>query len=309
MFKNKQLWGYLAVFISAVMFGVGGPVTKYIYNYGVNPLFLLKVRMICTTVILYFGLRIFAPQYLKIRKRDILSFAILGIVGFGGYIACTMVAVSKINVGLAVFLLNLAPAVMVIYLTLWRRERSDGMTIFAVALSLCGGLLMVLSQPLTKTGGIGVVLGIVSAILYAFQTLRSKSLGVKYKPLTIVFYTFASASLFWIFVPIQIDWHAVVSPPLWTYIYVVIFYTVIPRILFIVGLVYIPPANAGVTAAAEPVIAAWLAFLTLGEAMGFLQIIGGAAVLAAIVVLQAHGIRRANKRRRDKDKPIEPLAG
>lgn len=309
MIKNKQLLGYGAVMLAALLLGGGGAVTKYIYNSGVPPIFLLKIRLVSATFVLFVILRFFAPGYLKIRRSDILHFALLGIVGFSGFIACAMIAVSKISVGLAVFLQYLSPAMIVLFLRFYKNQRFDKIITLAVVMSVCGGLLMIFSQPSTKTGLIGILLGLASAVLYSYNALKGKALSLKYRPLTTIFYSFTFATVFWIFVPVDVDWHVVAAPPLWMYLYVVICYTLLPYGLFYVGVHYLPPANVGVTAATEPVIAAVVAYLTIGETMGMLQVVGGLVVLSATILLQVHEVRKSLKGRRGRRDYIEPGAG
>ncbi|MEI6287438.1 MAG: DMT family transporter [Bacillota bacterium] len=310
MIKNKQFLGYGAVMLAALLLGGGGAVTKFIYNSGVPPIFLLKIRLVSATVVLFLVLRIFAPRNLKISRSDILQFALLGIVGFSGFIACAMLAVSKISVGLAVFLQYLSPAMIVLFLRFYKKEHFDNIIQLSVILSVCGGLLMIFAQPPTSAGLLGIVLGIASAILYSYNTLKGKAISRKYRPLTTIFYSFAFAALFWLFVPTEINWQLVAIPPLWMYLYVIICYTLLPYGLFYVGVHYLPPANVGVTAATEPVIAAVVAYFTIGESMGLLQVVGGLIVLAATILLQIHEVKKSIKQRhRDKRSYIEPSAG
>ena len=310
MIKNKQFLGYGAVMLAALLLGGGGAVTKFIYNSGVPPIFLLKIRLVSAAIILFLILRIFAPRYLKIRRKDILHFALLGIVGFSGFIACAMVAVSKISVGLAVFLQYLSPAMIVLFLRFYKKERFDKIIQLSVIMSVGGGLLMTFAQPPTSTGLVGIALGIASAVLYSYNTLKGKSLSLEYRPLTTIFYSFVFAALFWVFVPTEINWQVVAIPPLWMYLYVIICYTLLPYGFFYVGVHYLPPANVGVTAATEPVIAAVVAYFTIGEAMGILQVVGGLIVLAATILLQIHEVKKSiQQRRHDKSSYIEPGAG
>ena len=309
MNNNKQSLGYAAVMLAALMLGGGGAVTKFIYNSGVAPIFLLKIRLVCATIVLFAIFRIFAPHYLKIKRKDIWHFALLGIVGFSGFIACAMIAVSKISVGTAVFLQYLSPAMIVLYQQFFRHERYDKVVKIAVTISVCGGLLMIFGQQSSQNGLLGIIFGVASAVLYSYNTLKGKVMSAKYRPMTTIFYSFLFAALFWLFVPVAVDWHALYTPPMWMYAYLIICYTLLPYGLFYIGVHYLPPANVGVTAATEPVIASIVAYLTLGETMTTLQIAGGVIVLAATILLQVSDVKKTIKRRRGQQDYIEPGAG
>jgi drug/metabolite transporter (DMT)-like permease len=62
--------------------------------------------------------------------------------------------------------------------------------------------------------------------------------------------------------------------------------TVLPFGLYFVGINHIRSTRAVITANLEPISAGLMAFLVLGEAMEALQILGGAMVIGAIVLLQ-----------------------
>ena len=87
------------------------------------------------------------------------------------------------------------------------------------------------------------------------------------------------------------DVGVLVPEQLFMFLYVVVFSTIIPFLLFFVGLRYLSATNVSVTSSLEPVIAAVTAYLFLGETMGFLQMIGGLLVLAAVFMLQYNSAR------------------
>ena len=62
--------------------------------------------------------------------------------------------------------------------------------------------------------------------------------------------------------------------------------TVVPFGLFISGLKFLPPTQAGIVSMLEPVVAATAAFMVLGETLLTLQILGGGLVLAGVVMVQ-----------------------
>jgi len=62
--------------------------------------------------------------------------------------------------------------------------------------------------------------------------------------------------------------------------------TLLPFSLFFVGVNYIRSTRASITSTAEPISAGFMAYLFLGETLEPLQILGGALVVAAIVLLQ-----------------------
>ena len=60
----------------------------------------------------------------------------------------------------------------------------------------------------------------------------------------------------------------------------------IPFALFFMGINHIRSTRASITATLEPIAAGFLAYLFLGEGLAPLQVVGGAMVVGAIVLLQ-----------------------
>jgi drug/metabolite transporter (DMT)-like permease len=69
-------------------------------------------------------------------------------------------------------------------------------------------------------------------------------------------------------------------------LFIVIFATVLPFALFLYGLRFIDSRSASLTATVEPVVAAVIATLVLGEALSGREVAGGVLILISIVALQ-----------------------
>jgi drug/metabolite transporter (DMT)-like permease len=64
--------------------------------------------------------------------------------------------------------------------------------------------------------------------------------------------------------------------------------TVVAVSLFFAGLKRVGPTSAAILSTAEPVVTVILAFLVFGELLGPLQLLGGALVIVAVLVLASH---------------------
>jgi drug/metabolite transporter (DMT)-like permease len=58
--------------------------------------------------------------------------------------------------------------------------------------------------------------------------------------------------------------------------------------LFFAGLKRVGPTSAAILSTAEPVVTVILAFLVFGELLGPFQLLGGALVIVAVLVLASH---------------------
>jgi drug/metabolite transporter (DMT)-like permease len=81
--------------------------------------------------------------------------------------------------------------------------------------------------------------------------------------------------------------------------------TVVSISLFFAGLPRVGPTTASILATVEPLVTVLLAFRVFGETLAAVQIVGGALVLAAMLVLQA---RRPHSPRPGMRRPVVETA-
>ena len=76
--------------------------------------------------------------------------------------------------------------------------------------------------------------------------------------------------------------------------------TVMPIVLFMAGLARVGPSTASIASTIEPPFTVALAWIVFGETLGPLQLVGGAFVLSAVVLLQLRAAcdQRSDGRRR-----------
>ncbi len=285
---SKEMYGYIAVISAASLWGIGGAVAKTLFNQDVSPFLLVKIRLLLSFVLLVAGLLVYNRRFLYIPRQDILYFAKMGIMGMAMLQFFYFLTISLTNVATAVFLQYLAPVLIAVYSVLWEKIILSWQQKLAVAVATAGGLLIMISaggvQGLTIAG---VASGLAAATAAAFNTIYTRRAVQEYHPITVVTYSCGFGALFW-WIVMPYGWEpGSIMPEQWLmFLYVVIFSTVIPFLLFYFGLRHLSATNASVTCSLEPVIAAVTAYVALGEKMGGLQMLGGAFVLVAIVMLQ-----------------------
>jgi len=121
----------------------------------------------------------------------------------------------------------------------------------------------------------------------------------RYTPWTVLFYAFLFATLSWhIFYPPFHYLRAGYTLGQWGgMLYVSVMGTVLPFALFFMGINLIRSTRASITATLEPISAGLFAYLFLGEGLSPLQMVGGAMVVGAIILLQL-------KREQDELAPV-----
>ena len=289
---SKEIYGYLSVIGAASLWGIGGAVAKFLFNQDVSPFVLVKIRLLLSFILLVMGLWIYNPRLLYIPRQEIPYFVRLGVFGMAMLQFFYYLTISLTNVATAVFLQYLSPVLIAMYTVIWEKIKLSWQQKAAVFAAAVGGLLIMLDA-----GGIqgltawGLASGLAAAVAAAFNTIYIRRAVRDYHPITAVTYSCGFGALFcWLVMPYAGEFNVIMGQPLML-LYVVVFSTIIPFMLYFWGLRYLSATNVSVTSSLEPVIAALTAYLALGETMGVLQMIGGLLVLVAVCMLQYNSVR------------------
>ncbi len=265
-------------------------VTKYLLRRQMQPDELLVFRTTIAALILFVWLGLSSRQLLKVSRRDLPYFALLGLIGLVANQGFYYLALSKVSVGYALLIQYLAPVFLMIYGVTSKTERMTKGKVLAACLAIGGCALMVTGQK----GGIeqmsiaGTLFALGSAVGFAFYTGYGKRGLARHDSRTVMAYAFLFAGLIWI-----------VIRPLWTlpwenydlktwafFFYLAAVATVLPFCLFLASLRYLEPSRSSLTSMLEPVVASVLAWWWLSEKMEPRQILGGFAVLGGVILLQ-----------------------
>ncbi|MCX7822883.1 MAG: EamA family transporter [Syntrophobacterales bacterium] len=282
--------GYLYVAFAALLWAVSGTSGKYLFQQGMTPYELVQIRLTLSVVSLgtYFSLR--KSHLLRISSRDILYFAILGTLGMGMVQFTYFYTISKIPVASAILLEYLAPSFIALYNITVLKERPNFFVILALLGATLGCYLVVgaYNLDLLSMNKYGIVSGIGSAISFAWYSVYGERGMRRYHPWTVLFYALLFACLLW----------NVIYPPLKAFdrqfslidgiliLYIAIFGTVIPFGLYLQGINLIRASRASITATLEPITAAAISWLFLGESLEVAQITGGILVVLSVIILQ-----------------------
>lgn len=305
---SRRLRGYLLVFFAAACWAVGGLAAKWLFTapgpatvswpvpplgVSVDPLELAAARAFAAAVILGVALAVLRPRSLKIPAGELPLLAVFGVVGLAGVHFAYFKAISLTNVATAILLEYLAPVLVLIVGVIFLGERPTWRLPAGVLLSVTGCALVVGA---IGGGGLlvtpaGIAWGLVAAVLFASYSMMGDSIARRLDAYTALFGGLVFASLFWLIVlgpPRLLGLFA--DPPLALAIGgIAIVSTILPFSAFLAALRFVRPTNALVTSTIEPVIAGLGAFALFGEDLMTSQLLGGALVLAAIVLVQAPG--------------------
>lgn len=282
--------GYASVIAAALLWASCGTAGKALFNAGMSPFTLVQTRVSLAALIMVVVLSLSRPSLLKIRGRDIGYFLAFGSVFMALMQLSYFMAISKIQVAAAILVQYLAPVLVASYSMVFWHERMTGKKVLALALSIAGCYLVVggYSLQLLSMNREGIIWALLSALAFASTTLLSEKGMQRHNPWTALTYAllFSALTLNVVQRPLIIV-SLSYSVHQWAPIlYIVVFGTLIPFGLYLVGVNYIRSTRTIITATLEPIAAAFMAFFFLGESLSALQILGGFSVIAAIILLQ-----------------------
>ncbi len=262
---------------------------------------LLVFRTLITALILFAWLGLKSRRLLKIRRADLFPLILLGAVGLALNQGFYYLSLTMVSVGYSLLLQYLAPVHLMVFGVLSKTERMTGGKLMAAFTALCGCFLMVLGQ----TGGIarvslaGTLCAIGSGLCFAFYTAYGKQILNRYDPRTMVTYAFLTAGVVWLSIrpPWKIDWSGIDLSMWLFFIYLATVATILPFALYSASLRHLEASRSSLTSMLEPVVAASIAWVWLGEEMEPMQVAGGAAVIGGILLLQIETMARAKSSR------------
>jgi len=284
---------------SAAGFGAMAVFGKLAYDEGVTVGTLLAARFALAAA-LFWALVIAggaAARGLRgLTRRDLLIALGLGAFGYALQAGCFFAALSRIDASLLSLLLYTYPSMVAVAAILLRRERADARRFTALVLA-SGGLVLVLANAKAGTlDPVGAALAMAAATVYTSYILTSQGVAGRISPmlLSALVCTGAAATLTVGSALLGDLRPGEVTAAGWGWLAgLAVVSTVAAVSLFFAGLKRVGPTSAAILSTAEPVVTVILAFLVFGELLGPLQLLGGALVILAVLVLASHRPREA----------------
>lgn len=289
--------GYVQVLGAAALWATLGLFyTVFIDVYGVPLLGVAFYRAVSGFAILLLILAVCRPALLRVAARDLLFFAVFGLLGVAAFYVTYVYAIHLTGMAVAVVLMYTAPAWVV--LIAWRLFDEGLGRIKLVALGLtfvgCALIARILDPAQVQLNLVGVLYGLGAGLTYGFYTVFNKLAVRRYRPWTVTLYALGFGAVF--LLPLQ---SAEVFVPLrrpalilWM-LMLAVGPTLGAALLHTMSLQRLPASVVSIVATLEPAIATGLAWLFLGERLGADQILGGVLILTGVLLLQ-----RADRRER-----------
>jgi drug/metabolite transporter (DMT)-like permease len=224
----------------------------------------------------------------------LLLFAVFGLLGVTGFYLLYIYAIVKVGVAVSVVLLYTAPVFVALMAWRWLGEKLGGRKLAALALTLPGCALVarVYDPSLLNANVVGILCGLGSGFTYALYSILGKlSLRRGHHIATMSFYVYAIGAAGLLFVALFLGPGQLVSmgadPLVWGLLTLIALAQTLGALwAYTAGLRHLEAGVASILATFEPVVATLLAFFVLHEVIEWPQLVGGALILGAVLLLQ-----------------------
>ncbi|WP_153116870.1 DMT family transporter [Rhodocyclus tenuis] len=280
--RSARLNGYLFVVIAAGGFGAMPIFARFAYAEGVDLATMLFLRFAIAAALMTLVMLLWRLRWP--RGRDLWLLIGMGALGYVGQAYCYFAALRYATAGLTTLLLYLYPAIVTILAAVLARRRLSGLRLAAVLAALFGAALAVGDS----IGGspLGIILGVGAALIYSVYILvgaRVTDSAGAIPGATVVM--LSAAAVYGGIALAQgmtlphtgAGWAAVAG--------IAVLSTAAAIAAFLAAMKRLGAADAATLSTLEPVITIVLAAIFLGEAIGLRQLLGGAVILAAVLVL------------------------
>jgi drug/metabolite transporter (DMT)-like permease len=296
---RTQAIGAVMYLVAAFLFALNGSVAKAQIEAGLSAAQVTEIRTLGCAVLLLIFLAITKPASLRVRRSEIPFLLLFGVLAYAMTPFLFFLSVELLPVAIAALLAFLAPVLVALWLRFVKKE-PVGKGIWVALVLVVGGLLLVSQVWSGMTlNPLGVFYGLLTAAALAAYLLLGEEGARRRDVMSLAFWGFAIATVTW---SILAPWWAfpwdllssttsmfdgaVTGIPVWSLVVLMIVISVVPFVLVLMSLQRIGAQRGGILGTTEPIWAALIAFVLLGEIITPVQGLGGIIVLAGVIVAE-----------------------
>jgi drug/metabolite transporter (DMT)-like permease len=242
-------------------------------------------RLFLALPLLWLWMRVAQRRAPKIASVEWLPIALPGVL-FAGDILFWHWSITYTTVANATLLANFAPVVVTLGAWLYLRERITVRFLAGLALAMGGAALLVnASVALGSRYVLGDAFGLITACFFGAYVIAVARLRDRHAASTIMFYSSAVTCV--LLLAVTLAWGESLLPPSthgWVALLALAWISqAMGQGLIAYALGHLPASFSALVILIEPLTAAVLGWVWLGEALGALQALGGVIVLAGIL--------------------------
>ena len=264
---------------------------------GGNPFWLAFFRFFISGMILLVpSIRSLRSRKITLTGRDWASLVGLGLLGVTLMSSLYHLAITHLPANISALVISCNPIFVILFASVLLSEKITGRKLAAVAVCLGGiGVLALDRMQALSLYGLGLMFA--SMIAFALYLVFLKKVGPRIGAMPVTGIVNLVGGLF--LLPLAISMEGV---PLASFgvadwsglVYLGLFGTAIPFCLYIEGMRHVEAGVGSMTFFLKPFLAAMIAWLVLGETLSRPELMGGALIMAGMVIALAPSMRPRN---------------
>lgn len=292
MQRREQLRGIALTIIGGIFWGLAGVCGQYLFEErGLTAKWLVSVRLVLAGLILL--LTVWAKQKKQMfeiwcEKRDVFQLIMFGIFGMEFCQLSYYVAVETSNAGTATVLQYTAPIIIMLYVSVRNKKVPQRIEMLALVLAVGGTFLLATHGNITNLAisTETLVWGLASAVAMALYNLIPGELMKKFGTFNVIGWGMLIGGIFLcVFIK---PWHVIGMWDIYTVLAiaaVILVGTILSFTTYMEGVRLIGASKASLFASVEPVTATFMTVVFMGAAFQFVDFIGLAGILGAVLML------------------------
>ena len=283
---SHRTLGTILCVVSACSYGATGIFGKLAYDEGLTVSGLLAARFTIAAVVLWALVAALGARSRPSRRGAAAGIAV-GVVAYSAQTGLFFLALTRLDAGLAVLLVYIAPVLVAISAVAFGRERLGRAQVAAVAVAVAGTALVATGSGIGRIDGLGMVFAFGCAVAFTAYMLLSHAIVGRVNPIALSASVCTGCALSFLtaagargHLPVHTTgtgWLLICA--------LALFSTVIAVTTLAAGTARVGPSTATILATFEPVVATILAVAILDERLAALQVVGGLLVISSVVIV------------------------
>lgn len=282
--KNKNL-GFIAVIISAIIFGSMPLLAKLIYLNGGNAVSLIFYRFFLSLPILYWLVKKNNTVDIKVTKVEIKNLLLVSIFGYSPTALLLFISYNYISSGIATTLHFVYPIFVVIGSIIFYKDKPSLIKIICVFFCTVGVVLF--SKNTESTSLFGIAAAFISGITYSFYILFiDKSNLRNMHPFKLTFYIcLISSVIVFIYSLLTKTFTTDITLLGWVLTILLSILSSVGAVsLFQYGIMTVGSQNTAIFSTFEPITSVIIGIMVFYEVFTLRTFIGSIFILAAVVI-------------------------
>lgn len=286
---HQRTKAHLALLFTNIFFAINYTAVKQLINTNLVKPFGLNLLRVAITAILLWILFAFKPAKEPVKRKDMGRFFLCALTG----IAINQLLFLKglsITYSIHASLLMLTTPILITFIAAWvLKERLNNFKIAGLVMGIAGAAILISARNGSGTGSqvlFGDILIILNAISYTIYFVLVKPLMLEYKPVVVIRMIFTIG--FFLILPFcwkeftEIPWQSY-NAGSYTLLFLIIFCGTFLAYLFnVYGIKVLGASMAGTYIYSQPVFAASIAIIFLGETLSVYKIIAAIFIFAGV---------------------------